>query len=145
MMLDWETILPYTPNTTPKRMLIVDDDSETRRLYRFLFSSSGYSVEEAEDGIAALHKLAEQPNIPLVITDMNMPQMDGIELIKAIRASYPNTYLILVTAFGTTEMAKAAHKAGANEYLAKPFDFEELERRVHTFFQLPQQPSQLPG
>lgn len=115
-------------------VLIVEDDSATRRLYKFLLLNSGYRVLEAEDGMVALEQLARQ-RCDLVITDMNMPRMDGFELIKAIRGEYPDLYVILITAFGTTDIAKQALRVGANEYLAKPFDFEELERRVRLFFQ----------
>src|SRR3712207_885887 len=93
-MFDHVTDPAQLEPTRPKRILIVDDDPETRRLYRFLFTTSGLSVEEAEDGLGALRKLKEQP-IPLVITDLNMPQMDGIELIRSIRTDFPDIYLIL--------------------------------------------------
>jgi two-component system, chemotaxis family, chemotaxis protein CheY len=114
-------------------VLIVEDDAATRRLYKFLLTNSGYVVLEAEDGVAALEQLARQP-ADLVITDMNMPRMDGMDLIRAIRRDYSDTYVILITAFGTPETQKQAMRIGANDYLAKPFDFEELERRVRVFF-----------
>ncbi|HEU5086772.1 MAG TPA: response regulator, partial [Roseiflexaceae bacterium] len=62
-------------------------------------------------------------------------RMDGMELIRAIRQQYPDVYVILVTAFGTPDTEKQAKKIGANDYLAKPFDFDELERRVRHFFE----------
>lgn len=115
-------------------MLIVEDDPATRRLYKFLLANVGYPVLEAEDGVAALDQLA-QNRCDLVITDMNMPRMNGMELIKAIRRDYANTYVIMITAFGTPDTEKQALRIGADDYLAKPFDFEELERRVRIFFQ----------
>jgi two-component system chemotaxis response regulator CheY len=115
-------------------VLIVEDDSATRRLYRFLLANGGYVVIEAEDGVAALEQMTKH-HCDLVITDMNMPRMDGMELIRTIRQDYPSVYVILITAFGTPDTEKQAKKIGANDYLAKPFDFEELERRVRTFFQ----------
>jgi two-component system chemotaxis response regulator CheY len=115
-------------------VLIVEDDSATRRLYRFLLANRGYVVLEAEDGIAALEQMTRN-HCELVITDMNMPRMDGMELIRNIRQNYPDVYVILITAFGTPDTEKQAKRIGANDYLAKPFDFEELERRVRTFFQ----------
>ena len=66
---------------------------------------------------------------------MNMPRMDGMDLIRAIRRDYNDIYVILITAFGTPDTEKQAMRIGANDYLAKPFDFEELERRVRSFFQ----------
>jgi two-component system chemotaxis response regulator CheY len=120
-------------NGVVQRVLIVEDDAATRRLYKFLLTGGGYQVLEAEDGVAALEQLTRQP-CQLVITDMNMPRMDGLELIKAIRSNYPDTYVIMITAFGTPDTEKQALRLGANDYLAKPFDFEELERRVKAFF-----------
>lgn len=115
-------------------VLIVDDDVATRRLYSFLLNNGGYTVIEAEDGMEALEKL-HQISCSLVITDMNMPRMDGMELIRNIRRDYPQLRVILITAFGTPETEKQARRIGANDYLAKPFDFEELEERVRRLFE----------
>jgi len=115
-------------------VLIVEDDAATRRLYKFLLTNGGYAVLEAEDGVMALEQLARN-HCDLVITDMNMPRMDGMELIQAIRRDYSSIYVIMITAFGTPDTEKQALRIGANDYLAKPFDFEELERRVRMFFE----------
>ena len=128
--------LPTSPAVTnggAPNVLIVEDDAATRRLYKFLLTNGGYPVLEAEDGVAALEQLAAH-RCDLVITDMNMPRMDGMELIQAIRRDYSSVYVIMITAFGTPDTEKQALRNGANDYLAKPFDFEELERRVRTFF-----------
>jgi len=122
------------PDRRTSTVLIVEDDAATRRLYKFLLMNGGYSVLEAEDGIAALEQLAVN-RCDLAITDMNMPRMDGLELIKAIRQQHPEVYVIMITAFGTPDTEKQALRLGANDYLAKPFDFEDLERRVRSFFQ----------
>jgi len=127
------TELPHNGHNSDT-VLIVEDDAATRRLYKFLFSNGGYVVLEAEDGIAAVEVLRRH-HCDLVITDMNMPRMDGLELIRAIRQDFGDIYVILITAFGTPDTHKQAIRLGANDYLAKPFDFEELERRVHTYFQ----------
>jgi two-component system chemotaxis response regulator CheY len=66
---------------------------------------------------------------------MNMPRMDGMELIRNIKRDRPEIHVILITAFGTPDTQKQAMKMGANDYLAKPFDFEELERRVRNYFE----------
>lgn len=113
--------------------MVVEDDLATRRLYRFLLSNSGYTVVEAEDGLVALERLAAQP-CDVVITDMNMPRMGGIDLVRTLRQNNSEVYVIMVTAFGTPDTEKHAFKAGVNEYLTKPFDFEELERRVQSYF-----------
>ncbi len=125
---------PATTNGHTPNVLIVEDDAATRRLYKFMLTNGGYPVIEAEDGVAALEQLAKH-TCELVITDMNMPRMDGMELIQSIRRDYPDMYVILITAFGTPDTEKQARRIGANDYLAKPFDFEELERRVRAFFE----------
>ncbi|HNP70151.1 MAG TPA: response regulator [Kouleothrix sp.] len=125
---------PAVTNGSAPSVLIVEDDAATRRLYKFMLTNGGYPVIEAEDGVAALEQLAKHP-CELVITDMNMPRMDGMELIQAIRRDYSDVYVILITAFGTPDTEKQARRIGANDYLAKPFDFEELERRVRLFFE----------
>ena len=114
-------------------VMVVEDDPATRRLYRFLLSNSGYTVVEAEDGMAALERIAAQP-CDVIITDMNMPRMGGIDLVRTLRQNNSDVYVIMVTAFGTPDTEKHAFRAGVNEYLTKPFDFEELERRVQSFF-----------
>jgi DNA-binding response OmpR family regulator len=114
-------------------VMIVEDDAATRRLYRFLLANSGYNVIEAEDGIMATERLSQHP-CQLIITDMNMPRMGGMDLVRTVRQSHPEMYIIMVTAFGTPDTEKQAYRAGVNEYLTKPFDFEELEERVRSFF-----------
>lgn len=117
----------------PATVMIVEDDAATRRLYRFLLANSGYNVVEAEDGVMAMERLNAH-TCHLIITDMNMPRMGGMELVRAVRQLYPDIYIIMVTAFGTPDTEKQAYRAGVNEYLTKPFDFEELEERVRNFF-----------
>jgi two-component system chemotaxis response regulator CheY len=114
--------------------MIVEDDAAIRRLYSFLLTNSGYDVVEAEDGQEALEKFAEQP-CDLIITDMNMPRIGGMKLVDELRAQGSEVYIIMVTAFGTPDTEKEALRRGANEYIAKPFDFEELEARVSEYFE----------
>jgi two-component system chemotaxis response regulator CheY len=114
--------------------MIVEDDVATRRLYRFLLTNSGYTVLEAEDGQAALERLATE-TCDVIITDMNMPRLGGMDMVRTLRQHNRTVYIIMVTAFGTPDTEKQAFKAGVDEYLTKPFDFEELERRLQTFFQ----------
>jgi DNA-binding response OmpR family regulator len=120
-------------DNVPATVMIVEDDAATRRLYRFLLANSGYNVIEAEDGMMAIERLNSQP-CQLIITDMNMPRMGGMDLVRSVRQSHPEMYIIMVTAFGTPDTEKQAYRAGVNEYLTKPFDFEELEERVRNFF-----------
>ncbi len=116
---------------THHTVLIVEDDVATRRLYKFLLTNGGYAVLEAEDGVVALEQLAKH-HCALIITDMNMPRMDGLQLIKKVREQHNTIHIIVVTAFGTPDTERQALRLGANEYLPKPFNFEELEQRIHT-------------
>ncbi|RRR67445.1 MAG: response regulator [Candidatus Viridilinea halotolerans] len=117
-----------------KTVLIAEDDPSTRRLYRFLLSNSGYKVVEAEDGVSVLELLQTNP-CQVLITDMNMPRMGGIDLVRHLRQQNSPIYVIMVTAFSTPDTEKQAFKVGINEYLTKPFEYEELERRVKNFFE----------
>lgn len=117
----------------PPTIMVVEDDAATRRLYRFLLRNSGYDVIEAEDGIDALEKLAIH-DCDVIITDMNMPRMGGIEFVRTLRQNRSQVYVIMVTAFGTPDTEKNALRTGVNEYLTKPFDFDELERRLQNYF-----------
>ncbi|WP_298405209.1 response regulator [uncultured Chloroflexus sp.] len=117
----------------PPTIMVVEDDAATRRLYRFLLRNSGYNVIEAEDGIDALEKLAVH-DCDVIITDMNMPRMGGIEFVRTLRQNRSQVYVIMVTAFGTPDTEKNAFRTGVNEYLTKPFDFDELERRLQNYF-----------
>ena len=115
--------------------MIAEDDVAIRRLYSFLLKNSGYDVIEAEDGVEALEKFTAQP-CDLMITDMNMPRMGGMELLKELRQTHgSDVYIIMVTAYGTPDTEKQALKLGANEYIAKPFDYDDLEERVNAFFE----------
>lgn len=114
-------------------VMIVEDDPAIRRLYSFLLSNSGYNVIEAEDGEEALQQYETNP-CDLIITDMNMPKMGGMDLVKALREKGHKVHIIMVTAYGTPETEKMAKNLGADEYIAKPFDFEELEGRVRQYF-----------
>ena len=77
-------------------VLIVEDDAATRRLYKFLLSNGGYVVLEAEDGVAAVEVL-QRHRCDLVITDMNMPRMDGLDLIRTIRRDFGDIYTLIAS------------------------------------------------
>jgi DNA-binding NtrC family response regulator len=108
-----------------KRILVVDDDESLRWVTQAQLQQSGYQVDAAANGKEALAKVQETPP-DLVITDLMMPGMSGVELLKKIRADYPEIIVILVTAFGSVENAVEAMKAGAYDYITKPVNMEEL-------------------
>jgi len=107
-------------NKEAKRILLVDDTENIRTLLTELLSTMGYRVLEAKDGEEAM-KLVEVGLIDLVMTDLKMPKMDGIELTRAIRRIEPALPIIVYSAYRFIDTAPVALKAGANEYITKPF------------------------
>jgi two-component system response regulator HydG len=114
-----------TTTKTPVRVLVVDDEPTARSGLRKLLVLEDFEVDEAEDGVAAL-ALAHERAPDVVVTDLKMPRMDGLELLGELRKSFPTLPVIVVTAFGDVATAVAAMKAGADHYLVKPVDFDEL-------------------
>lgn len=112
-----------------RRILVVDDDESLRRVTQVQLQHSGYDVTTASDGTEASDVLQRFP-ADLVITDLKMPGVSGMELLKKIRSEYPEIVIIMVTAFGTIETAVEAIKAGAYDYITKPVQVEELRLTV---------------
>jgi DNA-binding NtrC family response regulator len=108
-----------------QRVLVVDDEANARTALAELLRDEGYAVETAGDGFKALGKVAEfEPDI--VLTDLKMPGMDGLELLRKLRAEDEERTVVVMTAFGAIESAVAAMKEGAADYLAKPINVTEL-------------------
>jgi DNA-binding NtrC family response regulator len=107
------------------RILVVDDDESLRWVTQAQLQQSGYEVNAAADGTGALESIQQVPP-DLVITDLKMPGMSRLELLKKIKADYPEILVIVVTAFGTVENAVEAMKAGAYDYITKPVNIDEL-------------------
>ena len=119
------------------KFLIVDDFSTMRRIVRNLLKEIGYqNADEAEDGQVALGKLTSQP-FDFVISDLNMPNMNGFELLKAIKADDTLKHLpvLMVTAEARKEDIVTAAQSGASGYIVKPFTKEALEERVRKALQ----------
>lgn len=119
------------------RFLVVDDFSTMRRIVRNLLKELGFTnVDEAEDGADALTKLRNTA-IDFVITDWNMPNMDGLELLKNIRsdAGLATTPVLMVTAEAKKENIIAAAQAGASGYVVKPFTAAILEEKLNKIFE----------
>jgi DNA-binding NtrC family response regulator len=108
------------------KILVVDDEAPVREMLRKgLSQMGGFSVEVAQNGLEAIKK-TEEDVFDLLLTDMKMPEMDGLELLKMIRAMWPDMIVILMTGYGSIETAVEAMKLGANDYITKPIDFNEL-------------------
>jgi DNA-binding NtrC family response regulator len=108
-----------------RRILVVDDDESLRWVTQAQLQQSGYDVAAAASGEDALEWILRDPP-DLVVTDLMMPRMTGLELLRRIRADYPEIVIILVTAYGTVETAVEAMKAGAYDYITKPVNMDEL-------------------
>jgi len=107
------------------RIMIVDDDDETLALLREIVAKEGYEVETAADAETALRRIGEwQPE--LVITDIHMPEMDGLALLAAVHEKAPDILVVLLTAFGSLKTAVDGIKAGAFDYLSKPFVVDDI-------------------
>lgn len=107
-------------------ILIVDDEEGLREGLSKLLESEGYAALSAESGEQAL-QILQQSHIDLVLTDMRMPGMDGIELLKKIRERHPNVGVIILTGYGQIESYIEAMNFGAIEYVSKPFKVNELK------------------
>ncbi len=116
-------------------ILVVDDDPEIIDLLRLDLELMGFQVDYAMDGAAGLKK-AESKRYDLIVLDVMMPKMDGFEACKKIRANRPsaNVPIILLTAKGTIEDKIRGFNAGADDYLVKPFEFQELMVRMRALF-----------
>ncbi|TCJ13431.1 chemotaxis protein CheY [Parasulfuritortus cantonensis] len=119
------------------KFLVVDDFSTMRRIVRNLLKELGYTnVDEAEDGAVALQKL-KGGGFQFVITDWNMPNMTGIELLKAVRADagYNRLPVLMVTAEAKKENIIEAAQSGASGYIVKPFTAATLEEKMNKIFE----------
>ncbi|MGD1002270.1 MAG: sigma-54 dependent transcriptional regulator [Candidatus Brocadiia bacterium] len=108
-----------------KTILLVEDDASLRRVMEFQLAEKGYAVRAAGDGEQALRLFREEPP-DLVVTDMTLPRVGGLELLRAVKREAPRVPVIVITAFGTIETAVQAMRDGAFHYVTKPISNEEL-------------------
>lgn len=107
------------------RILVVDDEESIREFLDIMLRKEGYEVTLAEDGARAI-ELLKKKTFDLVISDLQMPQVTGMELLKHVRDNFPDLLFMMITAFGTTETAVEAMKIGAYDYITKPFKIDEV-------------------
>ncbi len=110
-------------------ILVVDDEKDTRDLMARALSGD-YTVTTAPDAELAMKALEADPSIALMLSDVRMPGASGIELLKAAKAAHPHLACILLTAYGTVDQAVEAMKDGADDFIMKPVDLDQLEARV---------------
>lgn len=113
----------------PYRALIVDNEPNMRTILQALVEQQGFSVRSCTNGLEAKN-LLEHEDFDLVITDLQMPEMDGLQLLKWIRAHDPSVVVIMITAFATVDTAVRALKVGAFDYITKPFDLDEMKNVI---------------
>ena len=111
------------------RVLIVDDEPRLRQVLTRLMARDGFACADAADGAAALEAMERDP-APLVLSDLRMPGMDGLALLRELRARWPDTAVVMITAVADVEVAVSCLALGAMDYLTKPFHLEEVRARV---------------
>ena len=110
-------------------ILVVDDESEIREGLEMLLASEGYGVSSADTGAGGLAKLEEHP-FDLLLLDVSLPDRNGLDLLREIRLRDPQLSVVLITAYGSIDMARAAFKSGAMDYITKPWSNDELLAQV---------------
>ncbi len=112
------------------RVLVVDDEKVIREILADFLSLEGFTVATAPDANSALERLGQE-NFDMVISDLKMPNMSGLELLEQIKLNHENVLIVIMTGFGTVETAIEAMKKGAYDYILKPFNVEEVIHIVH--------------
>lgn len=119
-----------------KRILVVDDEENTRIALTRLLSREGYEVQTAANGLEAMNRL-RQCSAELIITDLNMPEMNGLTFLRELNREFPSSNVIMITAYGEVESYLEALNLGAFEYLNKPLRVEELRKVMGKMFSRP--------
>ena len=110
-------------------ILVVDDEAVALKNLCHILKKEGYRVVAAKSGKQALNYLEKQ-EFALVLTDLKMPQVDGMQVLKRVKTLYPHTEVIMITGFSTVDSAVESLKAGAYHYIAKPFKLDEVRKMV---------------
>ncbi|SPY21540.1 sporulation initiation phosphotransferase F (stage 0 sporulation protein F) [Paenibacillus polymyxa] len=113
-----------------KKVLIVDDQNGIRILLMEVFGSEGYETFQAANGKIALEIVEKEPP-DLVLLDMKIPDMDGLEILKHLKSMNPDIKVIMMTAYGELDMIKEATELGALMHFTKPFDIDEMRIAVN--------------
>jgi signal transduction histidine kinase len=113
------------PDTNPIKILLIEDEQDVRESYLDMLSFMGFAVDTAENGLDGLEKL-NKANYEIVVTDLNMPVMDGLETLRRIKMKSSSIEVIVITGFATIENAISAMKQGAFDYFTKPVSMEHV-------------------
>ncbi len=118
-----------------KKILVVDDEENVRVVLAKLLTHEGYEVSTAPNGLVALNFI-RGCTVDLIITDLNMPEMDGMTFIREVNRDYPGSNVIIVTAYGEVESFLEAMTLGAFEYINKPLKYDELKKVIDKIFKV---------
>ena len=110
-------------------VLVVDDNEDIRETLALVLSGCGYRCESAKDGVEAMQRV-RRARFDAVVTDLEMPEMDGIALTRELRQSFSNLPVMIMTGHSDDDHRETAFRAGAREFLGKPFDFHDLIRKL---------------
>ncbi|HYS44057.1 MAG TPA: response regulator, partial [Geobacteraceae bacterium] len=110
------------------KILIVDDEADIALILKLQLEDSGFKTARARDGLDALDKLARE-TFDLILLDVKMPRMDGMQVLARIQAEARNEAVVMMTAHGNEDIAVAALKMGALDYIAKPFSTEDIVKK----------------
>src|SRR6266849_2166610 len=129
LLSTWNSRQPGKRSMSKGSILVGDDEAEIREGLELLLRGEGYGVSSAETGESGLAKLEERP-FDLLLLDVSLPDRNGLELLREIRRRDPHLSVVLITAYGSIEMARAAFKGGAVDYITKPWSNDELLAQV---------------
>ena len=133
--MSYHSMEPFVPKQT-KRILVVDDEENARLGLSKLLSNEGFLVDSVSNGYEALNYLRQQ-EVNLIVTDINMPEMNGITFLKELNKNFPNSNVIMITAYGGVESYIEAMNLGAFEYINKPVKIDELKSILRKIFKEP--------
>ena len=131
-MLDFlyiETCRSITVPQEYRRILVVDDEENARVALSKILTHDGYEVSSAGNGLEALNFLRSN-DVELIITDLNMPEMNGLMFLRELNRSYPTSKVIMITAYGEVESYLEAITLGAFEYINKPVKYDDLKKII---------------
>jgi CheY-like chemotaxis protein len=114
-------------NGIDAKLLIVDDNEGVRHLVSRWLERAGFSVHEARDGAEAIDLVRKDPP-DIILADIRMPKIDGIELARIVKSDYPGIKIILMTAYSSPQTIAQARREGVDDYLEKPFTKDQVER-----------------
>ena len=122
-------------------IMVVDDEPDVAELFKRKFRrelrNGDYVMHFAQSGEEALRKLDEgvEPQVMLILSDINMPGMNGIDLLKESKARWPNLPVVMITAYGDPESRQKAYDGGAIDFVTKPIDFTDLKQKIASMVQ----------